>query len=307
MRRWLGAHLRAFADAASRFRRAPLGSAATLLALGSALGLPLFAYLLLATLADVADRYGGSPQITLYLDASVGSDGLPGAAEAIGRRTDVARVRPVPKEHSLRDLAGVEDMAELLDGLERNPLPDAIVVTPNSRDPGAVGRLRDELAEVPGVTHAQLDSEWVTRLSALVGAGEAALGLLAGLLALGVVATTFNTIRLQVLSRAEEIEVAALVGATRPFLRRPFLYFGALQGLGAGIVAIVIAYLCRGLMQAKTGALLEGIGFSPLAPLAPGDAVSVAAFATVLGWLGAWVSVSRHMGEGEPSGNLRPR
>ncbi len=298
MKRWLAAHVGAFVDAAGRFRRAPLGSLATLLALGSALGLPLFAHLLLSNLAEVAARYGGSPQITLYLEETVEPEGLQEVAEAAGRRADVASVRTVPKEDSLSDLKRVEGMASLLDGLERNPLPDVVVVTPKGRDPQAVGNLRDDLAGDPRIAQAQLDSEWVGRLDALVGAGEVALALLAGLLAVGLVATTFNTIRLQVLSRAEEIEVAALFGATRPFLRRPFLYFGALQGFGAGIVAIVIAYLCRAWMQAHTGDVLAGVGFPRLAPLALGDAASVAAFATTLGWIGAWVSVSRHMGEG---------
>ena len=52
------------------------------------------------------------------------------------------------------------------------------------------------------------------------------------------VAVTFNTIRLQILTRREEIEVSKLIGATNPFIRRPFLYFGALQGLAGGLIGV---------------------------------------------------------------------
>ena len=53
-------------------------------------------------------------------------------------------------------------------------------------------------------------------------------------------AITFNTIRLQILTRSEEIEVSKLIGATNPFIRRPFLYFGALQGLAGGVAAWLV-------------------------------------------------------------------
>ena len=61
--------------------------------------------------------------------------------------------------------------------------------------------------------------------------------ILGGLLAFALVAVTFNTIRLQVLTQREEVEVIKLIGATDAFIRRPFLYYGALQGAAGGVVA----------------------------------------------------------------------
>ena len=62
--------------------------------------------------------------------------------------------------------------------------------------------------------------------------------LLGLLLATAVVFVTGNTIRLQILTQKDEIEVSQLIGAPRRFIRRPFLYFGAIQGLLAGLVAV---------------------------------------------------------------------
>src|SRR3989337_796947 len=82
--------------------------------------------------------------------------------------------------------------------------------------------------------------------------GRGAIGLLAALLAVGLIAVTFNTIRLQILTQRAEIEVSRLIGATDAFIRRPFFYLGALQGLAGGLVALVI-------LRASLAALNAGV------------------------------------------------
>ena len=103
--------------------------------------------------------------------------------------------------------------------------------------------MRDEAAAWPKVAHVQLDSEWARKLDAALRFGRTAVGILGGLLAAALVAVTFNTIRLQILTRREEIEVSKLIGATNPFIRRPFLWFGALQGVAGGLAAWLIIAL----------------------------------------------------------------
>ena len=114
--------------------------------------------------------------------------------------------------------------------LPNNPLPDAVVV---AFTPGEdLATRANELARVwrswPNVDLVQLDSAWVQRLEALLRFGKVGLLLLALSVILVVLATVFNTVRMQALSQREEIGVARLVGATEGFVRRPFLYLGAL-------------------------------------------------------------------------------
>ena len=124
----------------------------------------------------------------------------------------------------------------MLDNLKQNPLPDAFVVTARDNRPETLERLRDEAQAWPKVAHVQLDSEWARKLDAALQARPNARWRILGvLLAAALVAVTFNTIRLQILTRRDEIEVSKLIGATNPFIRRPFLWFGALQGLAGGI------------------------------------------------------------------------
>jgi cell division transport system permease protein len=147
----------------------------------------------------------------------------------------------------------------------------------------------------------QLDAEWARRLDAALNVGRMLVTLLAVLLAVALVAVTFNTIRLQILTRRDEIEVSKLIGATNPFICRPFLYFGALQGLAGGFAAwaiVALAILVLNIQLAdltglySTAFKLEWPGFS--------DTMILLAFSALLGWLGAWLSVSRHLWLIEP-------
>jgi cell division protein FtsX len=58
----------------------------------------------------------------------------------------------VPREQALKELSGVQGMAEVIAALGRNPLPDAFVVTPRGED---VEQLSGELARLPGVARSR--------------------------------------------------------------------------------------------------------------------------------------------------------
>jgi cell division transport system permease protein len=148
----------------------------------------------------------------------------------------------------------------------------------------------------PRVAHVQLDSAWVQRLHALIGLGRSAVLMLAGLLGFALVIVTFNTIRLQILTQRQEIAVSRLLGATDPFIRRPFYWFGGLQGALGGLVALGTIWAgVTGLAQ-PVARLAETYGAIFLLS-GPDWRVSVAivVFAAFLGWLGAVISVRRHL------------
>jgi cell division transport system permease protein len=162
--------------------------------------------------------------------------------------------------------------------------------------------LRDEIAQWPRVVHAQLDVAWARRLDATLRFGRMLVLAVGGLLALALVAVTFNTIRLQVLTRREEVEVVKLIGATDAFIRRPFLYFGALQGGAGGFVAWLLVSAGVWLVNQNLGELSHVYAsLFHLKPLPALDTAALIALPAALGWLGAWLSVSRHLSRIEPA------
>src|SRR5690606_10779407 len=121
--------------------------------------------------------------------------------------------------------------------------PDAVVATLTEGD-NLAGRA-DVLAQAwrqwEHVDLVQLDSAWVQRLEAILRFARVGLMFLAACVAAVVLAAVFNTVRMQAMLQREEIAVARLVGATESFVRRPFLYLGALSGVLAALIAIAAA------------------------------------------------------------------
>ncbi|HYL23440.1 MAG TPA: permease-like cell division protein FtsX [Burkholderiales bacterium] len=285
MRAWLRQHRQALARAAAR-----VGLLNTLV-IGVALALPAGGYALLESLRALTGRLSLEPQISLFLDAK--RTEVDALAARIRRDPRVLGLRFVPREEALREIGGVQGVTELVAALGRNPLPDGFVVSAANE---SVEPLAAELAKLPGVAHVQADALWARRLASLARLGRAALWLLAGLLGAALVAVTFNTIRLQILTQREEIEVSKLLGATDAFVRRPFYYAGLLQGLAGGAIALGLVYVSLALLNRQVALLAATYGSDfQLAFLSGGDALAVLALAGVLGWLGAHLSIGRHL------------
>ena len=121
------------------------------------------------------------------------------------------------------------------------------------------------------------------------------------ILAVGLVAIAFNTIRLQILTQRYEIEVSKLIGATDGFIQRPFLYLGLLQGLSGVFVALGLVWAGLALMNSEIADLARSYGSAFRLPyFSAGEAVGLALIAGGLGWLGAYMSVSRYLREIQP-------
>ncbi len=296
MTAWLHQHRRAIGSALTRFfRTAGLLSA---LVIGVALALPAGGYALLEGLRALGARLSFEPQISVFLRAGISIAEAEAFGSALKADRRISRVRFVPREEALKELSAVPGMPEVIAALGRNPLPDAFVV--NVKE-DALEALAAELRKRPGVAHVQADTVWARRLAALAGIGRLGLWLLAALLGVGLVAVIFNTIRLQVLTQREEIEILKLIGATDAFIRRPFYYLGLLQGLAGGLVALGIVGGGLALLNREVLTLSEsyGSGFR-FAFLPPGDAAAIVAFAALIGWLGAYLSVAKHLREMDP-------
>ncbi len=297
MNAWLRQHRQALRAALARFlKTAGLLSA---LVIGVALALPAGGYAVLEGLRGVAARVTLEPQISVFLKAELKR----GEVESLGAtlRADrrIARVRFVPREQALKELSAVQGMPEVIAALGRNPLPDAYVIHVKDE---AIEAVAGDLRKLPAVEHVQADAVWARRLGALAGIARLALWLLAALLGVGLVAVTFNTIRLQILTQREEIEVSKLIGATDAFIRRPFYYLGMLQGFAGGMVAVGIVSAGLWLLNREVQVLAQSYGSAYRLPfLGPGDALAVMAFAALIGWLGAYLSVNRHLREMEPA------
>jgi len=278
-----------------------LAGSLNILVTGIALSLPAGMYAMLQNAQGLVAQLSGSPQISLFLNLEAKTDDIDELRKLLAQNQAISRAEFVTRDHALEQLKVSTGLSDVVGGLKQNPLPDAFIVYPRQGDVQALEGLRNELAKLPVVELAQLDTAWAYKLEALLNFGRVAVLILAGLLSIALIAITFNTIRLQILTQRDEIEVARLIGATNGFIRRPFLYFGAIQGLLGGIMAWLIISMSMLLLNWQLEALaqLYASQFS-LHLLSLEDSLTLLLFSMYLGWLGAWLSVARHLSQIEP-------
>lgn len=300
---WMTHHRQSAADSLARLLAQPVRAGLTMLMLGIALALPALLYIALANVGQLSDQWSGSHQMSAYVKPGARETAVTPLAETWRQRGDVASVQVVSPDQGLQEFAQATGLGALVTGISPNPLPWTLLVTPSEDaiTSDQLPQLRDALAADPLVEEVRLDVGWVQRLQQIMLLGQrVALGL-AALLSLGMLLAIGNTLRLAIENRREEILVVKLVGGTDAFVRRPFLYMGLWFGLGGGLVALLLVLVGVFAIDGPVAALaaayesqfsLQGLGFS--------GALVLIASASLVGWLGAWMAVGRHLRDIQP-------
>ena len=124
---------------------------------------------------------------------------------------------------------------------------------------------------------------------------------MAGLLAFALVAVIGNTLRMQILTQQAEIELSYLIGATKSFIRRPFLYAGALYGLLGGLFALLITFVSVVLFNQSLAPLAAEYqaNFSLHLP-SFSICLAICALALLLGIIAAYLAVSKSLSQKLP-------
>jgi len=293
MRAWLVHHLHSLKTAADQFRGAPLATLFTVLVIGVAVALPTGLYVLLNNLDRAAGGVKPQAEITLFLKSGIGEPQGRELAARLGKEADVAGVRFISRTEGIGKLEAA-GLADITAGLPENPLPHTLVLKPREETPAALEALGARLKALPEAEQVLLDTDWVKRLSALMVLGRDLVFMLSAMLGLALAAITANTIRLQIYAQQDEIEVARLIGATDRFIRRPFLYFGGIQGLVGGLAGWGLVLLGLALIEGSVTQVARAYGVNfPLSGLGPMELLIVLGLSTALGWLGAYFAVGQ--------------
>jgi cell division transport system permease protein len=263
------------------------------------LGLKLFVTNARAATGDFASAV----DLSVYFKAATPLEKAQQLARSAEARAGIAAVELIPADAALAEFRRYSGFGTALEALEDNPLPHLLHVRPAPEWSSAehLQTLRSYFAAWPEVELVQIDSEWVLRFNAMLDLMRRLLVVGAGVLGLGVLAVVGNTVRLEIANRRAEIEVTKLVGGSNGFVRRPFLYTGALYGLIGALLAWVLILTGVIVLSEPAGRLaaLYGSRFNLSGPTRDDIGVLLLVGA-LLGWLGAWLSASRHLRSIEP-------
>jgi cell division transport system permease protein len=308
-RAWLRRHSYSFFSSLGVLLKHKIGTLMTVLVLGVAMFLPLGLYMTLTNLEGMNLRQDEWSAITVFFKTGTTQKEVSRVAAELDERLNPEAVVIISPAEGMADFRVASGFGESLDMLEENPLPWVMQVSPQSgpteQVEANVGELIGYLQSVDSIEVTQFDYKWLQRLGRMMELGQAAVTVLMLLFGLAVVVVVANTIRLDVASHAEEIEILALVGAGNAFVRQPFLYTGLWYGLMGGLLAVLLLSLTMLYLGGPLGLLLETYGtvFS-LRGLGFNNTLWVLLSGSFLGWLGAWVSVQRYLRRLKVGGRL---
>jgi len=300
---YLARHAHALLASLGRLARSPFATLLTVLVIALALALPLALQLFVTNAAAATGGFAEAVDMSVYFKTGVSLEKVQQLARNAHANRAVATVTVIPADQALEEFRRYSGFGAALKSLQDNPLPHVLHVHPaaESSSPAALESLRRYFAAWPEVDIVQMDAEWVLRFNAILEVLRRVLGITAVLLGAGVLAVIGNTIRLEILNRRAEIEVTKLVGGTNAFVRRPFLYTGALYGLAGALAAWAIVAGAVLALDAPVATLagLYGSHFALTGPTRIEIAILIGT-GVALGWLGAWISAARHLHAIEP-------
>ena len=238
---WFSQHAQALRLVLRRFRTNKLNTLLICLAIGVTLALPTILYAVLDSVSGIANNVKTTSQLSVFLTSDHSTNTVQSIKTALENNTDIKNFKFVPKEDALSQLQAASVNNEVLNSLEQNPLPDAFFIEPKQLDAESIDKLKTSLSKLDGIEEVLVDGAWVKRLNYLLALGKQAMLVIVGLLVFALLAVIGNTIRMQIITQQAEIELSRLIGATKGFIRRPFLYAGALYGLFGGLLALIIA------------------------------------------------------------------
>lgn len=253
--------------------------------------------LVFVNLEGVADSWSQRVQVTAYFDHELAPQELSTLKARILAIPGTDRIVYVGQQEAMqRFQARLKGQEALLDGVPADVLPSSLEIglKRGSRGSDEIDAYVARLRNVPGISEVQYGQEWVRRYTTFMNFMRMAGLLLGGFLFLAVMFIVSNTIKLTIYSRKEELEILGLVGATRMFIKAPFLIEGVLQGaVGGGLALVILAGFYYGFLY-NAGNFLSfnpadaGIAFLPLPYLG-----AVFGGGVLLGFLGSLTSLKR--------------
>lgn len=253
--------------------------------------------LVFVNLENSAENWSERIQVTVYFDHELTSQEQTAFKSRIMALRGTSKALYVPREEAFKRFKSrLRGQETLLEGVRPDILPTSfeIALKTGQRESAAVESYVKQLKQIPGITEVQYGEEWVRRFNAFLTFMRMLGALLGGFLLIAVVFIVSNTIKLTIYARRDELEIMSLVGATRFFIKAPFLVEGVIQGGAGALLAILLLFGLYETFLHNAGSFLT---FNPtasgLAFLPPEYLAGIVLSGIVLGFLGSLTSLKR--------------
>jgi cell division transport system permease protein len=246
---------------------------------------------------NFAAYWGSQVHMVIYLRDDLTPERLEALRVALSQAPETASLEYTSKDQAMQQLrARLGEGARILEGLQTNPLPASFTITIHDefRRPELLRESVTRYKQLPEIEEIDYGERWLERFHTLVWTLEIGVIGIGGIMGMAVMFIIATTVRLALYTRAEEIEIMQLVGATLWFIKFPFFLEGILQGMLGASLAVGLCYGLFALLMAwvkPMGELFLDFSLFQFLPL-PVIASMLLAGA-VLGGLGSLFSLRR--------------
>ncbi len=284
----------AFEEAISGLLRRRVLTLVSVATIGASLGVFGLFFSIARAGGFLVESLASKVQVVVYLSPELG---------VADRSALVAKIKAQPVVNGVEERTADDaltrfkslfpDLATIPEEIGETPFPPSLEVSlkPELARAQIVSNLIESWRKIDGVDDVHYDAVLVNRLSAFVGLARGLAMVLGLVLAVASGFTIANVIRLSVYSREDEIEIMRLVGASKGFIRGPFLVEGSLSGalgglLASALLALVLGRVVEAMRSANLGATL--------APsLGSSDVAALIGIGATVGLIGSFVSLGK--------------
>ena len=278
--------------------RQPLATLLTVMVIAISLTLPSVCYMVWKNVSHAAAQWYPTPQLTLYLSKTLDDSAAENVVATLKKAPGVAKVNYLSREEALGEFRNWSGFGGALDMLEQNPLPAVVIITPelNFQNENTLQTLRDRVQHVEGVDDVRMDDSWFARLAALTGLVGQVATLIGILMVIAVFLVIGNSVRLSIFARRDTINVQKLIGATDGFILRPFLYGGALLGLGGAVLSLILSEILVFRLESVVAQVAAVFGTTfRLSGLSWDESLLLLLLSAMIGWIAAWLATVQHL------------
>ena len=300
LRAYLLIHLHTFFASLGRFSRAPFNFMMTVSVIAITLSLPSGLLVSINNFKSLSGQIDLNNNISLFLNQSVSLEQARQLTDSLNNHEEITQAVLIDNKAALDEFRQYSGFGSAINALDTNPLPHVIQISPiaSFNNQAALNTLVSELKQHNDIELVQMDMGWLDRLNGILNIAQRGVSIITILLGFAVLLIVSNTIRLELQNRRAEIDITRLVGATRSFIMRPFIYSGFWYGFLGGVFACILVNLAVWLIDGPASSLANlynsafNLAFMPFS-----HAILWILFSIFLGISGSWVVVSRYLTE----------
>ena len=255
IRHYLESHRSALRQTVLNLKATPLVTLLSAALITVALSLPGILLTLLQNVQGVASKLEQPASISAYIAPHTSAAAIDKLSDEISAMEGIAQVRIISAQDSLnyfKDQYGMEQSLALFD---KNPFPAVIEISAKSEHSRgmALDTLLFNVKRQDLIERVETNVIWLERMDALMTLIGTSVWLLAILFASAAILMISSMMLSEITRRLDEIKILRLLGATKIFIRRPFLYtawaYGVIGGVGATLAIAVVGTLLHAKLQ----------------------------------------------------------